>query len=204
MPQKLPRKGVPIDEIPALEGRPKHFELIGRIAAAWAEVEFVMAYILARLANAEARSAFVLYETLSSHYAKRSAIKQLSMHAIRDNARLVRLHKLMDETKRRADERNRIVHGLWATSESLPDKVICVDAEMHMHSLLHSHISWTYGFRSPEDLFMVFEANDFTYTVNDLENTLRRIKTLTKHLREFAQGFGPQPLPPQDISALGA
>jgi hypothetical protein len=184
MPQKLP-PDTRIDPTgDPLSRRPEHAALIARIAASWSGVEFIMAHLLGIMMRAESRAALALYGTLSNNRSARKALEAVALAAVPKHHPEIK--KLMAEAKRRADERNRIVHGMWATAETMPDVLVCMDARHHLESLAHGRHLMIYGFATLEEATAHPEIVDFTYTVHDLENTLRRTDAFRRKLIWFS------------------
>jgi hypothetical protein len=189
MPQPLPNS-VKIDIQDALALHPELGLYIARIANAWSNVEFLMAQLLGRLMNAEARPALALYKSLTSHRAQREALKAAAAATLRPSISS-RVEKLMKEARRRADERNRIVHAMWGASSAVGNAIICLDHHELGLGLVESRHGHFYGY-SDEELaaLPMHEAQNMVYRAADFENTLRRLNHLVDGLAAFVREFG--------------
>lgn len=112
----------------ALRDHPALATLIAYAITDWARVEASLGTALILMLGAEAKAAAAMYGSLKSPQAKAETFLAV--------ARMV-LNKELAETfeavlihlNRVAETRNRLAHGLWATSRDVPNALLVVDAK---------------------------------------------------------------------------
>lgn len=97
----------------------RQYAAIGRVAATWAEVEFGMESILARLALAPSMLGFILTDKLGADNRLGAIESLVNVHATKyehvlaDKATLEELKRILPFIRKMKDDRNFIVHSLW-------------------------------------------------------------------------------------------
>lgn len=190
MPQPL-LHNQPLDIPDGLNARPELGALVGDIAGSWSAVEFQMEQLLGRMLREQSAAALVMYRSLSHHKAKRDALGRVGEETLKGDQRTT-LDALLVEMKARANERNEIVHGLWAASSKIPQGVILADAKWLADAALGSRHNWLFGRESLEDIFHDFgNPRHMVYKEKDFRDMLRRIAHLRRNLSLLISTFDP-------------
>lgn len=127
MPQ--PYKGKWSMSSSTLEMRPKLATHVGIIASMWTQIELTLALIVAKMLNAEADIAGAMLLPVRSEATRFAIINAVAEDRLTPDMQeeLKQLKKRIDNT---GNERNRVVHGLWAHSENEDTLILVSQKEM--------------------------------------------------------------------------
>ena len=122
-----------------LDGMPDHSQLVGQIAAAWAQAEAELGGYLAYLMKTTPERTFALMSAFRSADRTVQGASALAAVAIDDDFKLEAFKKILKRFKILADERNLILHAVWAASptrEGLLIHLKAIDYSMFATQLL--------------------------------------------------------------------
>lgn len=106
----------------ALEHRPQHAAVLGRIFTTWSLVEGAVSSILGNLMHSNHRAAIALLGQFRTNKARLAAVKKVAAEMIAEQE-LPSFIDLMGRVAKHANIRNDIAHGVWGTRQDRPDAV---------------------------------------------------------------------------------
>jgi hypothetical protein len=96
---------------------------IAKIAMMWTFSEDAWAFFLGAMLGFEAGAGLTMYHALTGTGAQRSVLNEVADQYLPAEFR-EEFNSVMLETRRRAKERNTVVHGIWFLDPALPDVLI--------------------------------------------------------------------------------
>lgn len=113
-----------------LNDYPKMAAHIGIIASLWTHVEFQLGCLLATMLKAEAGLAITMYMVIRADAAKLAAIDAIANQTLLDSKLKEEYAEIKDKVAKTSVQRNKVVHGLWATVENDPDILVMVSPRL--------------------------------------------------------------------------
>ena len=165
----------------SLNDRPELGIYIGRIAAIWSDIEVNMGLLLADILNTEARTGVAMYLALSGSAAQDKTLIAAADICVPEMSGEV--SDLTIEVRRRAAERNRVVHALWAAPFLLPDILVNCPPDN-----IIQHVATSYKEHSdPNAVFKTQPNPSFveklrSYKKQDFEDIIQRVLILRQKI----------------------
>jgi hypothetical protein len=94
-----------------------------KIAMGWTFSEEAWGHLLATMLSFEAGAGLIMYHALTGTGAQRSVLNEVADKYLSAQFR-DEFNSIMEETRRRAKERNTVIHGMWFTAKDIPDALI--------------------------------------------------------------------------------
>ncbi len=172
-----------------MEARPELAVLVARVATGWSRVELSFGHLVVELLGAHAHAGMKMYKALSGAAAQRAVLRAVARDRL--PASLIdELEALLRTAKSVGSKRNDVVHGLWETSEQMPDALVWCDSADHL--LTHSEF-WAGWLSRDEGDRLEWAATKFkgegprylVYERQDFENILAEINLLLSRLMTF-------------------
>jgi hypothetical protein len=175
MPQPLTRPPKEFALGPdAINMRPKLAVQIAKVAAKWTLIENQQGVALALLLNSE--GALAMYIALSGGAARIAALKAAAEHTLSSE-----FYKEFEEqlraTKGPQNERNTVIHSVWAASDDDPDALLQAPSK--------DHLKW-FAARATNPIGAVLGKP------GDEEETLKVVKKLGRELSAVPPVLGPR------------
>src|SRR5215211_996781 len=160
------------------------------ISALWNSIDAKLASLLVALLDAEARTGMAMYFSLQSDSAKRAsfnAVTSAKMTKAEQDAFLL----ILNDIRKRAAERNNVIHGAWGISPAFPDKLLWCDIKDWIWSIVGlaeelTQDSASERFRARllegQKRMLVFGERDFL----DIED---RLRGSSQRLTDFSMPF---------------
>jgi hypothetical protein len=168
----------------ALAERPNLALGIASVASAWTEIEVTLGILLSTMLHTEIRIGISMYLALKGSAAQDAVLSaaadaKLPIDLKREFAPLLRM------IRKRAKERNDVVHGLWGVSPQLLDVLIHCPAGHFIRDLAQAyarHISFGAD-RGPRSEFVsvlkTYDARDFVEIISRLYDLKMQLKDFT-------------------------
>jgi hypothetical protein len=96
---------------------------IAEIASIWSFTDEAWAYLLGIMLNFEAGAGLTIYQALTGTGAQRAVLNEIADQYLPEQFR-AEFGALTKASRRRAIERNAVVHGLWFVDPAMPDALI--------------------------------------------------------------------------------
>lgn len=153
-----------------VQHRPELGAYIAEIALLWTLTEEAWAYLLAYMLRFEAGAGITIYQALIGTGAQRAVLNEVADKYLPDELR-EDFAALMKISKRRATERNAVVHGMWFIDANIPDALVLaprnVISSIHAKAtrkLAEAHFARTAPPKGPSSDFSdwrVYRKEDF-------------------------------------------
>ena len=111
--------------------RPKLAVQIAKVSARWTLIENQQGVALALLLNSE--GALAMYMALSGGAARSAALKAAAAHTLSSDY-YEKFDEQLRATKGPQNERNTVVHSVWAASDDYPDALLQTPSKDHIRS----------------------------------------------------------------------
>jgi len=184
MPQPL-RKKVGLNLMFERIGeKPELAAKIGQIVAISGLMESRLSAILASVSGGNVEVTMAMFQAVNSTDAQRAMVKAAAEVALSGHE-LEALLELMDEYRNRARERNKIVHGIWATADEFPDALLlgrAADLAAMAKRITQLNGEWS---SATEDLTEVIWRNCMVYEAKDFDDVISRLKGFDNQLANF-------------------
>lgn len=180
MPHPIPKGVYPDIAWTSVSSRPELAVKIASIMATWTHVEVEMGDLLTRILGAHAAAAIPMYLALVGSSAQRGALTKM-VHEVLDQDLAKRFDNILIQMRKRANERNALVHGIWAVHPSYPDDLILVEIEdlMRMKAMVQA---WRFDRSNPQPAPL---STGSIYKAADFESIAQRIAEYHLLLRSF-------------------
>ena len=188
MPQPLKKWDAKIRFDPeSLAQRPKLAIKIAQVAAAWTNLEVHIGFLLADIMQSKADVGVTMYLALSGSAAQEAVFTAVAEKYV-PGKHMEKLAALLKTIRKRAKERNAIIHATWslhpddeaALINCPPQSVILEMGHMISHFKTHGETSTTYEHSL---------AGVMIYKEQDFEDLLARFKEVRKAIDEFKADF---------------
>lgn len=162
----------------ALAERPRLAALVAQCAAMWSEIELQMSLTLGAILHASGAGAVAVFLSLRNARAQRDALSAAA-HATLSGEALAAFDALLVVHKSLDGERNDLVHGLYGTSNDMPEVVLWIAQDVCANWLISVYeAEYRGGYK--EHPHIGLRANLFYYREKDLEETLSRLTELQR------------------------
>lgn len=156
--------------------RPHLSAYVAAISTEWERVEEMWGVILARALGSSAGAGIEIFHSVSGAAAQSSILQTGIKRAIAHDPDLQkRLSDLLTEHRRRAQERNRVVHAQWGYFAERDDVLVAAEPGWLARTHANANDMWREaeekGSGPPE-----FKMPVTVYTLKDFEETLLRIR----------------------------
>jgi hypothetical protein len=160
-----------------LDKRPKLAAGIGRVTAAWSEIDVEFGILLAILLGTQARIGVAMYLSLAGSPAQRSTLLAAAEASALPEDMLLKIEALSEEMRTRVKERNNVVHAVWSIYPGHRDRIINCPPENLVRDVANTYESYARIFdileEPPSKEFM--KALRY-YTAKDFDQIVNRIK----------------------------
>lgn len=102
--------------------------LIGAITMLWSTIEHRLFTIFRFIATLDMTLADTVYMSLQTHQAKRNLVRRLTEEFVKHEDTKRSVLSTLDEMKKCADQRNRLVHNLWVVEKETNDLYLMTTA----------------------------------------------------------------------------
>lgn len=124
MPQ--PYKGHWTSNQKSLSQRPQLAAHVGIITSLWAQVDVNLGNLLAIVLQADAHVATAMYIAISNDGARSAAMRAAAKECLGPDL-LTEFEDVLGRVSEAAEQRNKVVHAIWAVPENKPDSIIRLD-----------------------------------------------------------------------------
>lgn len=111
----------------AILRRPTLAAMIAAVASNWTRVENDLAELFVGLLGEDEDAALAIYLELIDQSVRKAAFDALARTKLKPES-LQQFEALFNKVRKKAKQRNRMVHGFWAVSNEHPDGLILLDA----------------------------------------------------------------------------
>ena len=190
--QSVKRSAKVVIDHNALREHPTLATLIAYAITDWARVEANLGKAFILMLGAEARPAAAMYGSLKSPQAKAETFLAVAKMTL--SVELVETFEaVLIHVNRVAEIRNRLAHGLWATSHAIPNALLLVDAR---HELARQRdmtkIVWSDLDEMPDEAEIpkIHPKDVFVYFEKDLQEEIERISTCFQYTNSLCSLAG--------------
>jgi hypothetical protein len=167
------------DRIAAIANRPALAAQMATIVTLWAYIERCLQEIFVVLVDGHAKVAMPIFMALKGNATQYDAIKAV--------ARTQLPRRIMDEIDRvftrireEADPRNRVAHGLWTSSEDVPDALLFIESKDYLRFLTQPNFARTYN-----DKLIVYTKADFDEIIGKTANLYHDVDCLVAEIATY-------------------
>jgi hypothetical protein len=158
-----------------LTKRPQHAAALGRVVATAGKLEADLAFLLASMTHLNAKLATAMFLSINNMPSQRAMVLAAAREVMTPRA-LEYFEAFMDDWNSRYKERNKLVHGVWASSDSHPDKALLLRSDAITAKYAHMNSS-TAG-----DASFDIWLDALAYTVKDIDDVDSRLKAYQRRL----------------------
>lgn len=164
-----------------LEDRPDAAAAIGRCVALWTEVEYDMAWLLAKMLGANEKAAAAVFLTLRSSRAQADALNAAARVVL--DKRDHELYEAIMSLKSAAEnERNHLAHGVYGGAYQVADGVLWIDPTDRIQNMIDMGVDK--GEVTPVHLEWVRQRT-YVYDPSDIETVAAKIADCRDQIRAF-------------------
>lgn len=180
MPQPLAKKGGVSFEPATVLQRPLLASRIAVISGIATHTEMTMGSLLTVLLGAEAGIAATLYTAIENDGARMAVLKAIAARGLKPD-QTARFDELLKKMRKRAPERNTVVHGVWGASDDYADALIWMDPRDFI-TYIGTTISLVHkGVHQGDSLL----AKALVYTEKDLADIQGRLNDFRNEMTTF-------------------
>jgi hypothetical protein len=190
MPQPL-RRRVALDfMVSKLADHPDLCAKFAQVVAVASLLETRLSGLLAMLSGGSAEVTLAMFMAVNSTDAQRAMLRSAAEVALKGQE-FEALCDLLDDYKARAKERNKVAHGIWATSSDVPNALLLVRAadlaalNKRLAMLAMTNIRGPL----PDDLTDHLWQNCMIYRAKDFEDVLARLIAYDTQIVDFWQNL---------------
>ncbi len=170
----------------SLRSRPGHASLIMQVIANVSLIENTRGLIFSYLLGVDDYLALLIYSEIRSASVKSSAFHAVIKASLSEEDREM-LNKIDKFSKKVIAQRNKFSHGLWGTSNDLPDAILYLPSD-HFLDKTHQYLDNPHA-RGLERKILAPGLQDrsrvMVYTVGDLENSVSESISALSLYRNF-------------------
>jgi len=161
-----------------INSRPELASLVGQCIATWADVELQMGLSLGAILKTNSEAAVALFLAAKTSRAQRDSLAAVARLLLTGDD-LDAFEALMTIYAGLEKQRNALAHGLFGTSDALPDALLWCDMQDHANFLINVYLA-DYQGKPLADPHAKLRKDMFVYTRRDLEELLRDLTELQR------------------------